>query len=93
MFRNRITSISQIIDVIKEYEKGATVEYLMDRFNLDSKDTFTVVFNYRFTFKKPNEFTNDELWELLNTPVPTTKGDVRLWLMQLLMSISRIKEL
>ena len=93
MFRNRITSISQIIDVIKEYEKGATVEYLVDKFNLEINDVFTVVFNYRFTFKKPNDYTNDELWELLNTPVPTTKGDVRLWLMQLLMSISGIREL
>ena len=38
MFRNRITSISQILDVIKEYEKGATVEYLIDRFNGSGTD-------------------------------------------------------
>ena len=77
MFRNRITTLTQILQVINEYEVGATVEYLVDKFNLEINDVFTVVFNYRFAFKKPNEFTTDELRLLLETPVPNTK-EVRL---------------
>lgn len=65
-----IKSSEQIRDLIKDYEKGSNIEYMIDRFGYESKDVFKIVFNYRFAFKKPDEFTNEELWDLLQKEVP-----------------------
>ena len=68
MFKNNITNSGEILLIINKYEKGDTVENIVDETGIESFEVFSVVFNYRFCFKKPNELTTAELWKLLEKP-------------------------
>lgn len=62
----RIRTPSDIRSVIEYYDREATaIEQMSSELRIDEADLFKVIFNFRFTFKKPSEFTDVELLELL----------------------------
>ena len=69
MFKKNIKNTDQIREIINYYADGESVENIVDKTGFESKEVFSVVFNYRFTFKKLNQLTDAELWQLLQTPV------------------------
>lgn len=74
MLGKNITNAEEIKRIIRMYDEGDNVENIIDKTKLVSWDVFKAVFNFRFSFKKPDEFANDELWKLVTTEVKTFKG-------------------
>ena len=71
MLGKNITNAEEIKQIIRMYDVGDNVENIIDKTKIISEQVFRVVFNFRFTFKKPDDFTNEELWKLATTPVMT----------------------
>lgn len=64
-----INSVEDIKKIVRLYESGLTVEDISDEIKIRKNEVYRVVYNYRFSFKAPDQFQDLELWKLATTPI------------------------
>lgn len=69
----KLSTLEDIKFVLNKFNEIPTPELLAYRYNLDVYDVFTIIFNYRMSFKDGSQMTNKELQKLLQERPQTFK--------------------